>query len=140
MKLWKLALMDETEIEMPHAAAEMVKQAMARGDKFVSLPDRVVAVHQIKSLDKTSREDVSGKKALQAGLNAFKSDVNVQTDKDGYQSVQAIKVKKEVSQREYAAYYAKHPSYETVSGNGSGHWVAFWVAKDLGVPESCVLA
>lgn len=138
MKLWKLALMDETEIEMPHAAAEMVKQAMGRGDKFVSLPDRVIAVHQIKSLDKTSREDVAGKKALHAGLNAFKGDVNVQKDQDGYLSVRAVKVKKEVSQREYASYYSKHPSYETVGGDG--HWVAFWVAKDLGIPEGCVLA
>ena len=138
MKIWKLALMDDTTIEMPHAAAEMVKGAMARGDKFVSLPDRVIAVHQIKSLDKTSKEDIDSKRALEGGMNAFKGDVKVITDKDGYHSVAAVKIKKEVSQREFASYYAKHPSYETTAGEGS--WVAFWVAKDLGVPEGCMLA
>lgn len=136
MKIWKLALMDETTIEMPHAAAEMVKTAMARGDKFVSLPDRVVAVHQIKSLDKTSKEDIDAKRSLHAGLDAFKGEVKVSKDENGYHTVQAIKVKKEVGAREYASYYAKHPSYETVGPQT----VAFWVAKDLGVPEGCVLA
>ena len=130
--------MDDTTIEMPHAAAEMVKSAMARGDKFISLPDRTIAVHQIKSLDKTSKEDIDSKKALQAVINAFKSDVTVITDENGYHSIAAVKVKKEVSQREFASYYAKHPSYETTAGEGS--WVAFWVAKDHGVPEGCMLA
>ena len=138
MKLWRLELMDGTSIDMPDAAAQMAKTAMGRGDKFISLPDRVIALHQIKTLDKTSTEDTSGKKLLGQGLNAFKGDVTVLTDKNGYHSVSAVKVKKEVSQREYSSYYSKHPAYEPVKGEQNS--VSFWIAKDLGIPEGCALA
>ena len=138
MKLWRLELMDGTSIDMPDAAAQMAKTAMGRGDKFISLPDRVIAVHQIKTLDKTSREDVDSKRALQSGLKALRGDVTVHTDEKGYHSVSAVKVKKEVSQREYSSYYSKHPAYEPVKGEQNS--VSFWIAKDLGIPEGCVLA
>lgn len=136
MKLWKLDLMDGSSIEMPEAAANMVKQALEGTQKFIELPDRTIAVHQIKSLDKTSKEDIDAKRTLSAGLNAFKGKLNVYQDKDGNNMISAVKVKKEVGQREFSSYYAKHPSYEVVAPQT----VAFWVAKDLGVPEGCELA
>lgn len=137
MKLWSLKLIDNTEMDMPESAAVLLKAAMARGDKFVNLPDRTIALHQIKTLDKTSREDTEGKKLLEGGLNAFSGQVQVFEDERGYHYVKGITVKKEVGQREYTNYYGKHPAYKKEAGDG--YLVSFTVAKDLGVPEGCQL-
>lgn len=137
MKLWQLKLMDDTVMDMPEAAAKLLQGAMARGDKFVNLPDRTIALHQVKSLDKTSREDTEGKKLLGQGINAFSGNVTVSTDEHGYDYVQAIRVKKEVGQKEYTNYYSKHPAYKKEPGDG--FVVSFTVAKDLGIPDGCEL-
>lgn len=138
MKIWKLEILDGTNIELPEASATLVKQSLARGDKFISLGERTVATHQVKTLDKTSIEDTEGKILLGEGMNAFKGKIKEYKDQKGYNLIGAIRVKKQVSQRDFTSYFSKHPSYESV--HGEGMWVAFWVAKDHGIPQGCELA
>lgn len=135
MKIWKLELLDGTSIELPEASAMLVKQSLARGDKFISIGERTVATHQVKTLDKTSAEDTEGKILLGEGVNAFKGKINEYADSKGYRLISAVKVKKEVSQKDFTSYYGKHPAYEKVPGDGT--WVSFWIAKDLGIPAGC---
>lgn len=137
MKIWKLDLMDGGSLDVPEASAELVQAALKRGDKFIFFPGHSIPSHQVKNFERTGREDTTGKKLLHEGINAFKGQVKEYEDSNGYNMIAAIKVKKQVGQREFTTYYAKHPSYECIS---EGNWVSFWIAKDLGIPEGCVLA
>lgn len=132
--------MDQTTIDIPAGVAPLVTKALTSGEKFLNLPsiNRTIAVHQVLSFDETSRTDTTGKKLLEGGLNAFAGEVKHYTSKDGYDLIPAIKVKKEVGQKDFNNYYGKHPSYRKTKDQG--FWVSFYVAKDLGIPDGCTLA
>lgn len=123
---WRLTTKDGRQVLIPPSAVSVVRRRI-EARETINTTSITVPFSEIKTFEKTAKKAINIP-LIEDAAKAFGEPMITEFE-DGTLGIKARWVKKEVTASEYAAYYAKHLSYQKIGDTEEGHvMVAFVMA------------